>query len=354
MPEFSRGPYRPPSSPSPEEAVRAAFPNPPRIAPPPPGRPGPSRPPAGPPAQRSGPPPAPYGYRPAQPTRPAQPAPVTARAVAVADEKPAEEEDGKPDLTMTKVIAGAGAAATSAVMGSYLGAAGTVTGAALGSVVSMVGASVYQHYLERTRDTVRARIRLPGGRTVAVTEQVEVPAPRSALDAEAPPTQVLVTPVGDSAAPGLSGTGDLTPPDAAVAAPALAPRRSGRRWLMAGAAVVLAFLIGMVAVTGIEWLKGSTLTSGESGTSVGRVIQGDGGPSATAEPDPGTSTDEDGDSDDEETSDAPSETTRSSEPTSPTDEDGDRSATRAPRSTNPTTSPTTTTPVPGLGLRSGS
>ena len=329
MPDYT--PPRRPSAPFPEEAARRAHPYPPRIA-----RPG-QRPVL--PVQRPVPPAPPV-------QRPAAAAPAAAPAAVAAEAEPAAEES-KPDLTVTKVIAGAGAAATSAVMGSYLGAAGTVGGAALGSVVSVVGASLYQHYLDRTRDTVRARIRLPGGRTVSVTEQVEVPAPRSALGADAAPTQVLVTPVAGTAGTGRTGPapggrpGDRNPLPAA-AAPVVAPRRSGGRWVMAGAAVALAFLIGMLAVTGIEWLKGSTLNSGESGTSVGRVIEGNRSAPSTEENEPGTANDEDTN---EKTTDAPSETTSSSEPSS-TSDGTDRSATRAPDSTGRSTTTTTESPAP--------
>ena len=44
----------------------------------------------------------------------------------------------KKDLTVNKLVAGAGAAATSAVLGSFFGAMGTVGGAALGSVFSAI------------------------------------------------------------------------------------------------------------------------------------------------------------------------------------------------------------------------
>lgn len=146
-----------------------------------------------------------------------------------------------PDLTINKVIAGAGAAATAAVLGSYLGAAGTVAGAAIGSVASTVATTLYQRSLDRTRATVVARIR------------PAIPAQRSSSpDA-----------------------------DTVVLAPVPPPRRPWRRALI-GALVV--FVLGLAAVTGLEWAKGSTLTTNESGTSVGRVI--------TPSTDTGTSSEE--------------------------------------------------------------
>jgi len=146
------------------------------------------------------------------------------------------------------------------VFGSFFGATGTVAGAALGSVVSTVGASIYQRSLDRTRERVRARVRLPGGQSVAVTRNVEVPAPRSSADANA--ATVRIRPV----APEQS--------------------RAGLRWVLVGTAAVLAFALALLAVTGVEWLTGSTLGADRPGTSVGQVLGGDDG--APAEPDSGS------------------------------------------------------------------
>lgn len=272
MPEFTRTSPRP-SSPSPEEAVYAISPDAPRIAP-----------------------------------------------LMTSPDVGAGPMPGKPDLTATKVIAGAGAAATSAVMGSFLGATGTVAGAALGSVVSMIGASVYQRYLDRTRETVRARVRLPGGRSVPVTEHVEIPAPRSTLQTAAPARVV-------------------------VARTDLPAHRPGRRSARVAAAALLTFALAMLAVTGVEWLKGSTLTSGQGGTSVGRVLDGsDNGATRTAEPGPGSDA---GSEVDPSSVERPTET-RSPRPSSPAEVSRGRSTTRAPDRTTaePTPPPTTLLPPP--------
>src|SRR4051794_6115339 len=145
----------------------------------------------------------------------------------------------KADLTLNKVIAGAGAAATSAVLGSYFGATGTVTGAALGSVAGTVATNFYQRSLDRTRDTVLARVRLTGRRPeLSEPPTVQLTAPMPSPDA--PTTQLRVEPV---------------------------LRRPRRIWLWAGA-TVLVFVIGLLVVTGLEWAKGSSLTTGQPGTSV--------------------------------------------------------------------------------------
>lgn len=149
------------------------------------------------------------------------------------------------DLTVNKVIAGAGAAATSAVLGSYFGAAGTVAGAALGSVASTVATTLYQRSLDRTRDHIVARVRLSAGRQTDLsdTPTVQLTAPLPASP-DAPTTQLRVEPV---------------------------LRRPRRLWLWAGA-TVLVFVLGLLVVTGLEWAKGSALTTGQPGTSVGRVL----------------------------------------------------------------------------------
>jgi len=185
-----------------------------------------------------------------------------ARAAAASTSAPVADPPARPDLSVNKVIAGAGAAATSAVVGSFFGAAGTVLGAALGSVVSMIATTIYQHSLDRTRDTVKARIKLPGGRTVDVAGKVEVPAPRVAAAGETGRARVYVTPTG------------LTDQPTAVlsAVSPASPARPRRRWVVRTALTVGVFLIGLLAVTGVELLKGSTLARGETGTSVGRVV----------------------------------------------------------------------------------
>lgn len=142
----------------------------------------------------------------------------------------APETPPSPDLTVSKVLAAGGAAATSAVIGSFTGAAGTVTGAAIGAVASTVAAVLYQRSLERTR-VVLARVR-PG---------TTVPGPRP------------------------------SPEETTVLAPVPPPRRRRRR-VVAVVLGVLAFVLALVAVTGVELVRGSTIGSGESGTSVGRVV----------------------------------------------------------------------------------
>ena len=125
-----------------------------------------------------------------------------------------------------------------------------------------------QHSLDKTRDTVKARVKLPGGRTVKVASTTEVPAPRAAGDGST--TRVFVTP-GDQATEIIS----------AVPAVDAGPPKSRRRLLVMTGFTVVVFAIGMLAITGLELVKGSPLNTSSSstsqrpgGTSLGSVLGG--------------------------------------------------------------------------------
>ncbi len=249
------------------------------------------------------------------------------------------------DLTINKVLAGAGAAATTAVLGSYFGAAGTVTGAALGSVASTLATTLYQRSLDRTRDTIVARVRItPGRRTDpadAATTELTVPMPR--VSPEAATTRLRVEP---------------------------ALRRPRRAWMWLGV-TVLVFLIGLLAVTGIEWAKGSTLTTGQAGTSVGRVLApasvpdvadegGSGGDAGSSESD-GSGTDSDTDTGSDSDSDTGSDSEESGGESATDESSNDESGTdgSSTPSAEPTEDPARTdepepTATTGEGDRAGS
>jgi len=170
-----------------------------------------------------------------------------------------------PDLTISKIFAVAGAGATSAVLGSLFGVAGTVLGAAIGAVLSTVATTLYQRSLDRARSAVTARLR------------PQQPTSTDELD-----TVVMAPPVR----PGEQATELIAPADLRG--------RSRRRIVGYVLATVIGFGIALGLVTGIEALKGSTLLRGESGTSVGRVLQGGPQESTTPTPDPSDSDDDSG------------------------------------------------------------
>jgi hypothetical protein len=79
---------------------------------------------------------------------------------------------------------------------------------------------------------------------------------------------------GDRPGPRLRDAHRVDPPAAAVlsAVSPASPARPPRRWAVRTALTVGVFLMGLLAVTGVELVKGSTLARGETGTSVGRVV----------------------------------------------------------------------------------
>jgi hypothetical protein len=123
------------------------------------------------------------------------------------------------DLSVNKLLAGAGAAVTSAVIGSFFGVAGTVVGAAIGSVASTIATSLYERSLNTTSDRIRARLNAGG---VDVEERPEPPAPKP--------------------------------------------------WARWAGVTAMVFLLGMLVVTGVEFAKGSSI-AGTPGTSVGGVLE---------------------------------------------------------------------------------
>lgn len=143
-------------------------------------------------------------------------------------------------LRPAQVLAAALAAITAAFLGSSLGVYGTVIGAGVVSLATTVGGEFYLRSLDRTKRAVK--------RTKA-----------EAVDASAESAE--------SRADGADG-------------PAGEPR-SGRlgRWPVLAGASVVAFALGMAAVTGIEALTGSSL-SGEDGKTVTNMLRG--GPAGSA------------------------------------------------------------------------
>jgi len=217
--------------------------------------------------------------RSAQPPRP--PVPRSPGSGPTGSPQSAEQPAHKVDLTLNKVIAGAGAAATSAVLGSYFGALGTVAGAAIGAIASTMATSLYEHSLNRTQDTVAALRSRRRASAAAAEDTVPMPRIPPAGTAQGDQPTELLRP----ADPASTGLGSSDAPTAQVGSgggptsrigaggttsPELPPRRPWGRWIGATAIV---FVLGLMVVTGLELLKGSTLIKGETGTSVGRVLE---------------------------------------------------------------------------------
>jgi hypothetical protein len=219
------------------------------------------------------------------------------------------EKTDTDNVRMSQVLAGALAAVTAALLGSTMGVAGTVVGAGLASIVSTVGGALYLRSIQRTRDgvrTVRAKVvGRAGGTTVLVTPE----------DPPAPGEEVAAEPV-------------TTPP----------PSSRRLKWPTLVAGSVLAFTLGMLAITGVEWIRGESL-SGGSGTTFSGIVQRDHrdqGPDQRESPASEPST-------------PPSSTT-----TDPAPSTGSTTAPTAPTTTTPSpsgssTPPTTTAPTTTTG-----
>ena len=233
-----------------------------------------------------------------------------------------EENEKKTglDLKPAQIAAGALAAVTAAFLGSKLNVAGTVAGAAVASVVSTIGSALYQSSIERTRASVR-RV----GSKAWVVKPADGKGDAEVVE-EIDDDKVHTAPVTEV------DTGDKTP--------------ETRRWPRIAAGALLVFVLGMLAVTGVEWVRGAPLSGGTEGTSLGAVVGKPTDrepeappPSRTSTPDaPSTTTPPPS-----TTSGAPSTTTGSSVPST------SAQPSTTPSSTAPQTSeapPAQSTPVP--------
>jgi hypothetical protein len=160
-------------------------------------------------------------------------------------------------LSTSKVVAGGLAAATTAVLGSYLGVLGTVGAAAGTSIVTAVSTEIYQRSLNRTASRLRPR-----------------------------------------------GTGEPREPRQRASErdqweAARDPRPPARRSVLPGAVLgsLVIFALGIGLVSGVEYARGAPLSGGSGGTSVGEVLH-DALPPVVGDllgrpPQPDDSTDED-------------------------------------------------------------
>lgn len=215
-----------------------------------------------------------------------------------------EKKDDAGSIRISQVLAGAMAAVTAALIGSTMGVAGTVVGAGLASVISTVGGALYLRSIERTKESVRTVVKAKvvgrsGGATVLVSDEK----PETGKTVEADTGE---KPDEDAQE---EQTSDDRPP----------VERRRLRWPVIVVTSLAAFGLGMLVITGIEWLTGQPL-SGGTGTTFDSIIEphrgsggGDGG-----------------------------------QPVSPSTSDTPPASTTAPTSTHPTntTEPTTTTTPP--------
>lgn len=254
------------------------------------------------------------------------------------------EKTDTNSIRISQVMAGALAAVTAAVLGSTMGFAGTVAGAGLASVVTTVGGAVYLRSIQRTKEgvaTVRDMVVARAGGT-SVTLVEERPADTDADTA----TQGAATDL--AAGTELeTRTEVVEQPEKAGAQP---PARRKLRWPALIAASVLAFVLGMLVIFGVELVRGEPLSGGGSGTTLGRMVRtdSDGGggrdqapPASTdpSAPQPSTST--------VTVTDTPAPTSEDAEPPAPAEGSGQPEPS-APQTTTGA-EPTGDVPVPPTG-----
>ncbi|HKS45096.1 MAG TPA: hypothetical protein VJT49_08275 [Amycolatopsis sp.] len=209
-----------------------------------------------------------------------------------------------------QVIASALAAVTAAFLGSTLGVEGTVAGAGIASVVTTIGSEVYLRSLRRTRDAARRTkevLALTDTRLRQETRLVEpppkspanplmrpngpVPPPNgptghprppvdprnAAVDPNAPtvhlprPTQAL--PALGGGLPNADAPTVLVPGEAIGPAPKPTRPWWKSRWTLAAGMSVVAFVVGMLVITGFETVTGHAV-SGGTGTTISRLGNG--------------------------------------------------------------------------------
>jgi hypothetical protein len=234
-----------------------------------------------------------------------------------------ENNDDTDRVRFSQIFAGALAAVTAAVIGSTMGVAGTVLGAGLASVISTIGGTVYLRSIKRTTEgvrTVHAKVvGKSGGSTVLVTSEDPDAEPGGEVEAD---------------------TSDQPTPEEPEDRP---PATSRRRWAVLAASTLAAFALGMVVVTGVEWLRGESL-SGNEGTTFSSIVAPRNAGDSREDPsdDPTTST-----TTPEPTTTTPEPTTSTTDPTTTTTTPPSESSTTTTTTTTPPVTTTTDDAAPG-------
>jgi len=144
-------------------------------------------------------------------------------------------------LSVSKVLAGGLASATSAVFASHFGAFGTVGAAAAGSIATALAGWFYQRSIERAQDQVRSKVGAAGGTPRRADARAAAGA-HVAIRSGQPPRR--------RGAGGSSGS----------------QRQANRLPRKLATATVLIFLFSLAVISGIEWAKGSALSGGGPST----------------------------------------------------------------------------------------
>nr|WP_240519635.1 hypothetical protein [Amycolatopsis antarctica] len=312
-----------------------------------------------------------------------------------------DEKDEKSGIKVVQVAAAALAAVTAALLGSTLGVAGTVLGAGMASIVTTVGSELYLRSLKRTREAAQRtkevalaiadpRVKqtrampiarqVPGQHTAAYRQQTRtqrtyaydraggqgtegVPGD-TVPGGSAPASDGDLTQRMPIAGHGQSAAGERTvfiprpgsevdpgPAEDGMESPETEPGKLRKlRWPLIIGTSVGAFVIGMLALTGIETATGGAV-SGGNGTTFSQVVgggNGNGGQPQEQPEQPQAPAPQDGEA--TSTTKAPG-TSEQNEGDEPTEESSAPSSSEKPTSQPPSSSvkPTQQTPQPTAG-----
>ncbi|RKT83815.1 hypothetical protein SAMN05421805_120103 [Saccharopolyspora antimicrobica] len=209
------------------------------------------------------------------------------------DEKDSDEEKSKKiEIKPAQVAGAATASVTAAFLGSKLGVAGTVIGAAMTSVIITVGGALYQRSFESAREkALHAAVKAKRA-TRAHARQLAAEA-RGAAKVQDESTRLLSSEAtrrirvesgmhwpGGEQVVDSEGTRKIDESTMLLAAekaeapvsPPVDRRKRRMRWAMAAATCAVAFVLSMLVVTGFEGITGRPLSGGESGTTLGKVL----------------------------------------------------------------------------------
>lgn len=197
----------------------------------------------------------------------------------------------KIEIKPAQVAGAATASVTAAFLGSKLGVAGTVIGAGMTSVIITVGGALYQRSFENAKDkallaAVKAKRSTRTNARELVTEARSAEAGEESTRLVSPEVTRKIRVESGMHWPGgeqvvdSEGTRKIDESTRLLAAekaeapvsPPVDRRKRRLRWAMAATSCAVAFVLSMLVVTGFEGITGRPLSGGESGTTLGQVL----------------------------------------------------------------------------------
>jgi len=172
---------------------------------------------------------------------------ATDRSTEVSDDGSAPPRAARLELSIPQLLAGGLAAASAAVVASWLGVAGTVTGAVVASIVAATSTALYKHSLERSSQVIRE--------TLPVLPVLPERYRNAHLNNTTAETTKIEPPRRPRPRTGSSPT---------------AARRI--QWGAVAISAVLTLIVGFGMLTLVEGVLGKPVEGGGGRTTVGRIL----------------------------------------------------------------------------------